>query len=191
MRLDPSTPRTAADLIATLPEAELADIIYEYGEEPLARKIARKLALVRERQPIESTAQLAALVNEAYGRRAHASRIHPATRTFMALRIAVNGELEALDALLDAIGAGAREVLGGPGSPGEGWLNAGARVAVISFHSLEDRRVKQAFAGIEKEGLGTRLTRKPVTAGPREVEANPRSRSARLRVVRMTPIHGK
>ncbi len=179
MRLDPSGPVTAADLLATLSEKELADLIYHYGEDPFARKIARKLVQNRRTEPIRSTARLARLVQEAYGPRARQSRMHPATRTFMALRIAVNDELGSLRGLLDAITQGAEQIRRG------GWLNAGARVAIISFHSLEDRMVKHAFAELVERGLATRLTRKPVTASDMEVRANPRSRSAKLRAVRI------
>jgi 16S rRNA (cytosine1402-N4)-methyltransferase len=185
MRFDPAASTTAADLLATLTERELADLIFEYGEEPLARKIARKLAQSRERMPIQTTAELARLVLEAYGTRARSSRMHPATRTFMALRIAVNDELGSLRTLLDAIESGANAAGGG------GWLNVGARVGIISFHSLEDRMVKRAFAGLAKRGLVTALTRKPVTAGAQEVQANARSRSAKLRAVRIDGPHGE
>ena len=154
-------------------------MIARYGEEPLARKIARKLAQTRQREPIDSTAQLARLVQEAYGTRARSSRIHPATRTFMALRIAVNEELTALGALLEQIVEGASKV--GKG----GLLNRGARVGIISFHSLEDRLVKRAFAELAHKGLATRLAKRPITATTDEIAANTRSRSAKLRVVRI------
>jgi 16S rRNA (cytosine1402-N4)-methyltransferase len=181
MRFDQTAPMTAADLLATLSERELADIIYEYGEEPLARKIAGKLAQFRRQEPIRSTAQLARLVTEAYGRRARSSRMHPATRTFMALRIAVNDELGALRSLLDSIIQGAEQVERG------GWLNPGARVALISFHSLEDRLVKHAFADLQERGLARRLNprKKPITASQDEIQRNPRSRCAKLRAVRI------
>ena len=177
MRYDPDGPVTAADLLRSCTEAELADLIRRYGEEPLAPKIARKLVQTRKDQPIQTTAQLVQVVQEAYGsRRARKSRLHPATRTFMALRIAVNDELAALEALMDQVIDGAAKV--GEG----GWLNSGARVAVISFHSLEDRIVKRAFVRLAEGGLGTRLTKRPITAGADEVAANPRARSAKLRV---------
>jgi 16S rRNA (cytosine1402-N4)-methyltransferase len=179
MRFDPTAPTTAADLLALRDEAELADIIARYGEEPLARKIARNLVRAREIKPIETTAELARLVVESYGARARSSRMHPATRTFMALRIAVNGELDALDGLLEAVARGAEATGGG------GWMTAGARIAVISFHSLEDRRVKRVFADLARRGAATRLTGKPITADPQEVRANVRARSAKLRAVRI------
>ena len=177
MRYDPDGPVTAADLLRSCTEEELADLIRRYGEEPLAPKIARKLVQTRKDQPIQTTAQLVQVVQEAYGsRRARKSRLHPATRTFMALRIAVNDELAALEALMDQVIDGAAKV--GEG----GWLNSGARVAVISFHSLEDRIVKRAFVRLAEGDLGTRLTKRPITAGADEVAANPRARSAKLRV---------
>ena len=182
MRLDLTAPITAADLLTVLDEKQIAEIIYQYGEDPFARKIARKLAQSRRDEPIRSTARLARLVTEAYGSRARSSRIHPATRTFMALRIAVNDELGSLRGLLDHISRGAQEVNRG------GWLNPGARIAVIGFHSLEDRFVKQAFADLVRRGLATSLTPKGKPVGPSEdeVKVNPRSRSAKLRAVRMT-----
>jgi 16S rRNA (cytosine1402-N4)-methyltransferase len=183
MRLD-RTARipTAADLVSTLDEDELARVIREYGEEPLARKIARNLVRSRSAQPIETTAQLADLVVEAYGARAHRARMHPSTRTFMALRIAVNGELAALEMLLDSI---RRDAVRGTEGTEDAWLEDGARVAIISFHSLEDRQVKRSFADLERRGFATRLTRRPETAGEEEIERNTRARSARLRVIRL------
>ena len=179
MRLDPQGPATARDLLATLPQRELADLIQRYGEEPLARTIARHVVRKRAGEPIDSTAQLAAIVVEAYGSRAHSSRMHPATRTFMALRIAVNEELTALSGLLDHITLAADRAGSG------GWLTAGARIAIISFHSLEDRLVKRAFTELDRRGLAERLTRRPITAGDEEVTANPRARSAKLRAIRL------
>lgn len=179
MRLDPDGPVTAAELVATMPEQELTEIIRRYGEEPLARKIARNVVQSRDHEPITTTARLAEIVVSAYGQRARSSRIHPATRTFMALRIAVNDELAALEALLDHIADGAMRTAGG------GWLAAGARIAIISFHSLEDRMVKQVFSALEDRGMAERLTRRPVTAGDREVATNPRARSAKMRVIKL------
>ena len=177
MRLDPTQGETAADLVARLPEAELADAIYQLGEDPFARRIARTLVERRTRAPIATTADLAVAVVSAYGPRARQSRMHPATRTFMALRILVNDELRALDHLLSSLERGARAVAQGSAC----WLRPGARIAIIAFHSLEDRRVKHAFADWERAGLGTRLTRKPVEADESEIRANPRARSAKLR----------
>ncbi len=175
MRYDPTSPTTAADIVNTFSEVEIADLIFEYGEEPYARKIARKLVQTREVQPIHTTAQLVQTVLEAYGKRAQTSRMHPATRTFMALRIAVNDELAALQALMDQIIQSASKV------NEDGWLNSGARIAVISFHSLEDRIVKRSFNELADRGLGALLTKRPVKATDAEVMANPRSRSAKLR----------
>ena len=187
MRLDPAGSRpTAEDLIRDLPQDELADLIYRYGEERLSRRIARKIVAARAREPITDTASLARIVRAAYpppggpGRRAgrnrdpkhkrrtsRGHRIDPATRTFQALRIAVNGELDALNTLLGCI---------------PGLLRVGGRAALISFHSLEDRPIKRRFQQLEQAGHGTRVNRKPVTAGGPEQAANPRSRSAKLRV---------
>ena len=178
MRLDPAGRTTAADLVAMMTESELSDVIYQYGEEPLARKIARKIVQSRQGEPIRTTARLARLVYEAYGHRAHSSRMHPATRTFMALRIAVNDELAALRSLLDQLVKAAQQ-------PDGSWLNGSARIGIISFHSLEDRMVKQAFADLERRGLAKRLTRRPVTATEQEARANPRARSAKLRVAQL------
>lgn len=176
MRLDPDLPHSAADLVNHLPQEELANLIYQYGEERLSRKIARKIVEERDRQPILNTETLARIVQHAYGPMARrrgkggkARGIHPATRTFMALRIAVNGELDALDQLLSDL---------------PGLMKPQGVAAIISFHSLEDRRVKQAFLAWQQAGIAQRLTRKPVTASDEEMRANPRSRSAKLRAIR-------
>jgi 16S rRNA (cytosine1402-N4)-methyltransferase len=169
MRLDPSRGPTAADLIARADERELADLLFELGEERLSRKIARKIVERRAAEPIRTTEELARLVRGVYrakGSRRSDRRIDPATRSFMALRIAVNAELESLDRLLAAV---------------PGLMRPGGRVVIISFHSLEDRRVKRAFTAWSHAGLGRRLSRKPLTAEGSELAANPRSRSAKLR----------
>ncbi len=171
MRLDPDLRQTAADLVNELPERELADVIFRYGEEPLSRKIARKVVEVRRTSPILTTSGLAQVVRRAYGSRARLSRVDPATRTFMALRIAVNEELGALERLLAELPQ---------------LLSVGGRAAIISFHSLEDRLVKQAFVGFHRDGRGKRLTSKPVIAGQEERDVNPRSRSAKLRALEWT-----
>lgn len=178
MRLDPTAPITAAHLLAAASEEELARIIREYGEDPAARTIARFLVRKRAESPIQSTAELARLVREAYGPRARSSRLHPATRTFQALRIAVNDELGALDGLLSQVNHGAQAAVEGRQS----WLTLGSRVAFITFHSLEDRRVKQSFAEMERRNHALRSVRKPITASDSEIAANPRARSAKLRV---------
>jgi len=166
MRLDPSTGSPASELVNSLPQQQLADLIYQYGEERLSRKIARKIVEKRRQAPIQTTEELAALVRRAYGQAGRKSRIDPATRTFQALRIAVNGEMEALDQLLAALPR---------------LLKPGGRAVMISFHSLEDRRVKHAMQHLAQRGIGQRLTKKPITAEDTEQHANPRSRSAKLR----------
>lgn len=185
MRLDPSQHLTAARLVNESREEELARIIYSYGEEPLSRKIAARILAERKLAPILTTARLASLVEDAYGSRSRFSRMHPATRTFMALRIAVNDELGNVEAFLGSLHEESqRTALRRAGEQG-GWVNPGCRVAFISFHSLEDRLVKRAFARLEADGLGRRLNRKPVTAGPAEIARNPRARSAKLRALRI------
>ncbi|MGY8752499.1 MAG: 16S rRNA (cytosine(1402)-N(4))-methyltransferase RsmH [Phycisphaerales bacterium] len=177
MRLNPESGITAADIIRSTPENELADIIYQYGEEPYSRRIALKIVQERAKEPILSTVRLAQIVRDAYGARARSSRTNPATRTFMALRIVVNGELAALDALLADVETGCRKIDEG------GWLNHGARIAVIRCHSLEDRRVKHSFVALEKNGLAKRLTHKPTRASEVEIASNTRARPAKLRAV--------
>ncbi|PHX86289.1 MAG: 16S rRNA (cytosine(1402)-N(4))-methyltransferase [Synechococcus sp. Baikal-G1] len=165
MRMDTERGETVAQLIERLEETELADLIYANGEERLSRRIARKIKQhLAESGPFSGTAALAYLVAGCYPPPARRGRIHPATRTFQALRIAVNDELGVLDRLL----------LQAPD-----WLESGGLLAVISFHSLEDRRVKTAFVSDDRL---QRVTRKPLIAGDAEAEANPRSRSAKLRV---------
>ena len=158
---------TAAELIARLEEHELADLIYGYGEERLSRRIARRIkADLASAGSYSGTAALAYAVAGCYPPKARRGRIHPATRTFQALRIAVNDELGALDRLLEQA---------------PGWLEPEGVLGIISFHSLEDRRVKTAF--LRDERL-QRITRKPVVATPEEEERNPRSRSAKWRLAR-------
>jgi len=179
MRLDPSSPVTAASLLASLPEQELASLIRRHGEEPLAARIAQKVAQERSQRPIHTTGQLADLVREAYGVRARTSRQHPATRTFQALRIAVNDELAALQTLLDRLTRALR-------TDASSWLRPGARIGIIAFHSLEDRPVKQCFTKLICDGLAADVSAGAVQAGTEELDRNPRSRSARLRVIRST-----
>ena len=164
MRMDRRQPGTAADLIARLSEEQLADILYYYGEERQARRIARFLVKAREEEPVVTTGRLAAVVAAAVPAKYHPPRLHVATKTFQALRIAVNGELDNLVHLLTV----APEVLA-----------PGARFCVITFHSLEDRIVKQAF---RKNPAYTVLTRGPIEPTRAEVARNPRARSAKLRV---------
>lgn len=167
MRMDRSRGPTAAEMLREAAESELADVIYHYGEDRHARRIARGLVASRERRPLTSTGQLADAVRRAVPRRSH-QRIHPATRTFQALRIWVNRELEGLDAWLLAV---CRR------------LRAGARLAVITFHSLEDRIVKRTLRRLEQEGeVAIRvLTKRPLRPAAVEVSRNPRARSAKLR----------
>jgi 16S rRNA (cytosine1402-N4)-methyltransferase len=164
MRMDQTRGMTAADLVNQSAEKELADWIYQYGEERRARKIAR--ALVRAR-PVRSTLHLAGVVEQAVPR---TGPIHPATRTFQALRILVNGEMNELDALLQAAPR---------------MVRPGGRVVIISFHSLEDRKVKDNFRELALLGEALILTKKPVGPGEREIRENPPSRSAKLRAAEM------
>jgi 16S rRNA (cytosine1402-N4)-methyltransferase len=164
MRLDPRLDTTAADLCNTLSEKRLADLIYQNADERHSRRIARYIV---GRRPLKTTADLANAVLRASGGRRQ--KIHPATRTFQALRMAVNRERENLDALLASLPT---------------VLNPGGRAGIISFHSLEDRPVKQGFLALQQAGGFERLTRKPITPGDEELTSNPRSRSAKLRGVR-------
>jgi 16S rRNA (cytosine1402-N4)-methyltransferase len=182
MRLDPTRGESAADLLARIREPELADAIFELGEDPFSRRIARTIVERRTRAPLRTTQELASAVVAAYGARARDSRMHPATRTFMALRILVNDELGALRTLLAALEQGGREA-----AAGSGWLRPGCRAGIISFHSLEDRLVKHAMADWERTGLGERVTRKPAEASDVELATNRRARSAKFRVFRFAP----
>lgn len=179
MRFDPTSPRpTAADIINNWDETSLADLFYRYGEESKARQLARRIVTAR---PFHTTTQLADFIAQ-QARPTRASAIHPATRIFQALRIAVNEELQAIETVLPAA---------------IGLLRSGGRLAVISFHSLEDRIVKTYFKEAsqtrvpppgmasmgEKRAQVALITRKPLEASPQEVTRNPRSRSAKLRVV--------
>lgn len=176
MRLDPSLGTTAADLVRSLPEEELARVIREFGEDRLADRIARKIAAERGRSPITTTGQLAEIVRSAVGSAAGRDTIHPATRTFQALRIAVNDELGGLEAFLHWVSEVARH-------KGGDWLTPRARVGIISFHSLEDRLVKRAFGELARAGLARDLTSGVAAASRDEVERNPRSRSAKFRAI--------
>ena len=168
MRMNPEGDgETAGELIERMEESDLADLIYAYGEERLSRRIARRIkADLAAQGPYAGTASLAYAVAGCYPPKARRGRIHPATRTFQALRIAVNDELGVLDQLLEKA---------------PGWLQPGGVMAIISFHSLEDRRVKTAF--LRDERL-QRITRKPLMADDAEQELNARSRSAKLRLAR-------
>jgi 16S rRNA (cytosine1402-N4)-methyltransferase len=167
MRMDRSHGETAADFIARATEVELADTIFRYGEERFSRRIARALVETRRETPVTGTAQLASIVRRSIPRRGY-TRIDPATRTFQALRIWVNRELDGLDRFLEVAVSRRR---------------AGARFAIITFHSLEDRIVKHTLRGLERrEALIRVLTKKPLTPDENEVQRNPRARSAKLRV---------
>jgi 16S rRNA (cytosine1402-N4)-methyltransferase len=167
MRMDRSGGETAADLLARSSEIELADAIFQLGEERYSRRIARALVDARHLAPIDTTGRLAAIVRRAVPRRG-LMRIDPATRTFQALRIWVNRELEGLEHFLQAA---ARR------------LRSGARLVVISFHSLEDRIVKHTFRALAQQGVATLkvLTKKPIVPTEAERQRNPRARSAKLR----------
>jgi 16S rRNA (cytosine1402-N4)-methyltransferase len=168
MRMDQSRGPSVADLLRDVDETELADVIYRFGEERASRRVARAIVHARRESPIDTTGRLAAIVRRAVPHHGH-QRIDPATRTFQALRIWVNGELEGLDAFL---AAAARRLL------------ANARLAVITFHSLEDRIVKHTFRALEKAGDGLRiLTKRPLVPADEEVTRNPRARSAKLRAI--------
>jgi 16S rRNA (cytosine1402-N4)-methyltransferase len=165
MRLDTGGGEPVSALLRRLPERELADIFWRYGEERFSRRVARKIVETRKEEPITTTGQLAELVRRCVPRpRGHRHVIDPATRVFQALRIAVNDELGALERLLQVL---------------PDCVKSGGRVAIISFHSLEDRLVKQAFR--KSPDLFKELTRKPVQASEDEIRDNPRARSAKLR----------
>ncbi len=164
LRFNPDEGEPARELVRRLREADLADLIYQLGEERFSRRIARRIVEQRQQQPIETAHQLAEIVRRAVPRSADTRRIDPATRTFQALRIAVNDELGALDQALRDL---------------PDCLAPGGRLAIISFHSLEDRRVKEAF---RDDPRWRKLTKKPVRASEQEMADNPRSRSAKLRV---------
>jgi 16S rRNA (cytosine1402-N4)-methyltransferase len=163
MRMDPRTDTTAEAIVNDTPERDLADLIYQLGEERHSRRIAREIVKAR---PIRSTTELAQVVTRAIPSRAGLYNLHPATRTFMALRLAVNRELENLEAFL----ARALQVLA-----------PGGRLVTISFHSLEDRPIKQAFLSWKREGRASILTKHVVRPSADEIRTNPRARSAKLR----------
>lgn len=159
---------TAGRIVNEWGESSISDVIHGWGEERYARRIAKAIVVARTARPIEKASELAQIIKDAVPPSYRFGRIHPATKTFQALRIAVNDELGALSESLRSV-----------------WslLASGGRIAVISFHSLEDRIVKLQFVAWEKKGEGKRLTKKPLTPSKEEVMANPRSRSAKLRVI--------
>jgi 16S rRNA (cytosine1402-N4)-methyltransferase len=165
MRMDPRSELTAQQVVNQADEEDLANLIYEFGEERRSRRIAR--AIVRAR-PIETTAELAHVIS-AVAPAMKGEKIHPATRTFQALRIHVNNELGEIQSLLNSVGP---------------LLKPGGRVVLISFHSLEDRIVKDSFRDAARNGVLEILTKKPVMAKEQEALRNPRSRSAKLRAAR-------
>jgi 16S rRNA (cytosine1402-N4)-methyltransferase len=169
MRIDERIKTTAADIVNKAGEKSLADLIYKFGQERASRRIARFIVRRRRSEPITTTGQLAEIVCKALARagRSRKSKIHPATRTFQALRIAVNDELENLERLL----ASAPEL-----------LNKSGYIAVVSFHSLEDRLVKNDFKQNEKENIYRIITKKPIVPTREEIAENRRARSAKLRI---------
>ena len=165
MRMDTTAGPTAADALREVDEKALADLIYEFGEERHSRRIARAIVAARGQRAIQTTGQLAEIVRRAIPRKGY-SRIDPATRTFQAIRIWVNRELEGLDEFL---AAAVRR------------LTAGGRLAVITFHSLEDRIVKHTLRALQADGAITVRTKRPIVPSEAEIERNPRARSAKLR----------
>jgi len=174
MRMDPSSGRTAADIVNGAGESDLADMIYQFGEERYSRRIARAIVRSRAARPLRTTSELVSVIESSVPGAYRRGRIHCATRTFQALRIAVNRELEHLEpALRDAVDV----------------LTPGGRLCVISFHSLEDRIVKRTFRALSGSTLAV-LTKKPQVPGDEEIARNPRARSAKLRVAERTTEEG-
>jgi 16S rRNA (cytosine1402-N4)-methyltransferase len=170
MRMDPTRGFTAEEWLRSAQESEVADALFRYGEERHSRRIARAIVAARGRGGLRSTAELAELIRRAVPSGARYGRIHPATRSFQAIRIVVNDELGQLE---HALGVLPR------------LLPAGARIAVVSFHSLEDRAVKEAFRALHAGGRAAILTKKPLTPSETETATNPRSRSAKLRALEL------
>jgi len=168
MRIDPRSRVTAADIVNRWSEREIADLLYRLADERASRRIARRIVERRSVSPIRTTSEVAQLVYDAIGRGSPRDKIDPATRTFMALRMAVNEEVDNLRRLLEVAPK---------------CLHHGGRLGVISFHSGEDRLVKLALRAAEQTGIGKVITKKPVTCSEREIDRNPRSRSAKLRVL--------
>jgi 16S rRNA (cytosine1402-N4)-methyltransferase len=159
---------TAREIVNEWEESSIADIIYGYGEEIYARRIAKAIVTVRKGKPIETTSQLTAIIEAAVPASYRRGRLHPATKTFQAIRIAVNDELGSLTEAL---------------TKGFELLNPNGRIAIISFHSLEDRIVKRFFKEKEKEDLAKVITKRPIVPTDEEIQTNPRSRSAKLRII--------
>ena len=175
MRMDPAEPLTAARLVNEAPKEKLMQILWTYGEERFARRIVEAIEAARDRRPFETTSELASTIERAVPGKYRHGRIHPATRTFQALRIAVNSEMKELETFL---------------STAPDFLASGGRIVIISFHSLEDRQVKNAFRRFKTEGRGDILTKKPMTASEGEMAGNPRARSAKLRAFRLASEKG-
>lgn len=177
MRMNPTRGQSVETLVNALPETQLANMIYALGEERYSRRIARAIVHARRRAPLRTTMDLSRLIQQSVPRSYRSGRLHPATRTFQALRIAVNNELGALK-------TGLNEVVD--------ILAPGGRLCVISFHSLEDRLVKQAFRRLTQEAPDqwVALTKKPVSPSEEECRTNPRARSAKLRVIERKPWWG-
>jgi len=173
MRMDTTAGPTAAEALRDVDERALADLIYEFGEERHSRRIARAIVRARGERPIDTTGRLADIVRRAVPRKGY-SRIDPATRTFQAIRIWVNRELDGLDGFL---AAAARR------------LASGGRLAVITFHSLEDRVVKHTLRGLQSQGMVKVMTKRPIVPSEAEVERNPRARSAKLRAAERMADH--
>ncbi len=169
MKKDPTEEDlTARDIVNIWGEESIADIIYGFGEERYSRKIAKKIVEARKEKEIETTFDLVKIIDEAVGRNYKGLRIHPATRTFQALRIATNSELSNLEEVLEK---------------GFECLKIGGHMSVITFHSLEDRIVKRAFVALREKGLSRNINKKPIIPNEEELKSNPRSRSAKLRLI--------
>lgn len=168
MMYDADQALTAESIVNGWSESSLADVIFGWGEERYARRIARQIVEAREKSPIRTSLELAEIARRAYPPAARRGKLHPATKTFQALRIAVNDELGALNDGLEAA-----------------WslLKPGGRIAVITFHSIEDRAVKRRFAGLVENGAAVLVHRRPVAPSDAEISENPRARSAKLRVI--------
>lgn len=159
---------TARDVVNTWEEKTLADIIYGFGEEKYSRKIAKAIVEARKEKPIETTFDLVAIIDNAVGRNYRGMKIHPSTRTFQAIRMAVNNELPNIEKVIEK---------------GFARLSNGGRMAIITFHSLEDRIVKHAFIEIKTQGYAQIITKKPIVPNADELKNNPRARSAKLRII--------
>jgi len=162
------TDLTARDIVNTWEEQTLADIIYGFGEEKYSRRIAKAIVVARKEKSIETTFDLVKIIDDAVGRSYRGLKIHPATRTFQALRIATNSELTNLEKVIEK---------------GFDRLSVGGRMSIISFHSLEDRIVKRAFVALKAKGYASIITKRPIVPEGEELINNPRSRSAKLRII--------